>query len=210
MTYPDDDQSRSPDSRQYAMVGATHHPGDALIAQKNGSTAPSTLMAGATIPPQDVLRGGMDANTFMHALRRRWILAGSMGLVAATLAAIALWVLFPESTTSTALFQVSSEQPTVLNDAKRTEQTFDILQKTQMALLKSHFVLEEAVRPKGIASLSIFAGESDPVRWLQDNLQVSFPQQSEVLSISLTGDDPPEELEQLVNAVAKAYDDNVV
>jgi hypothetical protein len=48
------------------------------------------------------------------------------------------------------------------------------------------------------------------VRWLQDNLDVEFPQQSEILSISLSGDDPSEEQRLVVNAVAKAYMDEVI
>lgn len=210
MTYRDDDHSRSPDSHHYPMIGTTQHPSDALIAQNNGFSMPTSPVMPSAVPPQDVLRGGMDANTFLHALRRRWILATSMGLVAALASAIALWWLFPESTTATALFQVSSEQPVVFTDTGNSDQKFEILQKTQLALLNSHFVLQAAVRDPAISSLSMFAGEPDPVIWLQDNLQVSFPQQSEILSISLTGDEPPHELRQVVDAVAKAYREEVI
>ena len=43
--------------------------------------------------------------------------------------------------------------------------------------LQSYYVLQAAVRNPGIASLSVFAGEPDPVQWLQENLEVDFPQQ---------------------------------
>jgi capsular exopolysaccharide synthesis family protein len=69
--------------------------------------------------------------------------------------------------------------------------------------------LTSALRDPGIASLSILAGVRDKEEWLQDHLDVEFPQQGELLSISLTGT-PPEDLEALVNAVAQAYTSEVL
>src|SRR5262245_14045927 len=115
MMYRDDDQSGTHNPQQ-AMVGGTHPPGDALVAvQSNG--APTTQLAAVPALPslasQDVLRGGMDANTFLHALRRRWILATCMGLVLAGATAIVLWILFPESSRATALFEVKNEEQSI-------------------------------------------------------------------------------------------------
>ena len=74
--------------------------------------------AALSLPPtptrQDVLRGGMDANTLMHALRRRWLLALCMGTVVAAGSAIAMWFAFPESSSATALFEVASKDPSIL------------------------------------------------------------------------------------------------
>ena len=209
--YRDDDpSSRTPDSQQ-AMIGGPHPPGDALVVHTNG--APTTALAYPAAPmvaAQDVLRGGMDANSFLHALRRRWLLASCIGLVAGGVAGLALYLLFPESSSATALFQVSNEQQSIAFDVNQQHQNFDILKKTQLALLRSYFVLNAAVRDPGIASLSIFAGERDPVEWLQGNLRVDFPQQGEILSISLSDDALPEDLVRLVDAVAKAYRDEVI
>src|SRR5262249_21705137 len=60
-----------------------------------------------------------------------------------------------------------------------------------------------------IASLSILAGERDKEEWLQEHLDVEFPQQGEILSISLTGT-PPEDLALLVDSVADAYKKDVL
>jgi capsular exopolysaccharide synthesis family protein len=192
------------------MIGGPQPTSDALVVHTNG--APTTALAyapGPAVAAQDVLRGGMDANTFLHALRRRWLLASCVGLVAAGAASIALWFLFPESSSATALFQVSNEQQSIAFDVNKQNQNFDILKKTQLAFLRSHFVLNSAVRDRGIASLSILAGDGDPVEWLQQNLRVDFPQQGEILSISLVGS-PREDLVRLVDAVAKAYRDEVI
>src|SRR3954469_21424254 len=211
MTYRDDPPHRT--DEHHALVAATHQPGDALAAQSNGAPPTSLIIPNTPVPPpgQDVLRGGMDANTFLHAMRRRWLLALCMGTVVAASAAIALWFIFPESSSATALFEVSNEQTGIFDISRnRTIQDFDILKKTQLAKLKSNYVLTAAVRNPGIASLSALAGESDPVEWLQENLTVDFPQNGEILSISLSGDELSEDLVRLVDAVANAYKVEVI
>jgi succinoglycan biosynthesis transport protein ExoP len=209
MTYRDDDQSTSP-NRPHAMIGGPQ-PHDALMVPTNGVPSAVTYPANFSLPMQDVLRGGMDVNWFFHCLRRRWILAVGMGLVAAVASAIAMWFIFPESSSAVALFQVESKEPTLIDFTHaRDTQDFDILQKTQLALLKSHYVLEKALRGPGVSSLSALAGQSDPVEWLTEKLIVSVQQNSEILSITLTGDEAPEDLRKLVDAVAQAYLNTVV
>lgn len=208
MTYRDD-SSHAPNDHHALISG--QQTGDALMVQSNG--APHTALAfpgPLTHNAQDVLRGGMDANTFLHALRRRWLLALCMGSVVAAASAIGLWFLFPESSSATALFQVSNQQDSLFGMNHQTQQSFDVMKKTQLAKLKSNYVLTSAIRDPKVGGLSALAGESDPVQWLQDNLEVDFPQNGEVLSISLSGDELPEELVTLVNAVSKAYQDEVI
>jgi capsular exopolysaccharide synthesis family protein len=205
MTHRDD--SSNPPEPHHALVSETHQPGDALMVhQSNGAPTTPMIVAGGPAPvTQDVLHGGMDANTFFHALRRRWILALGMGLVVGAAAAVALWFIFPESSSATALFEVRNKQESIVQDARQgTTQDFEILKKTQLALLKSKFLLTSALRDPSIAALSILAGERDKEEWLQEHIEVEFPQNGEILSISLTGT-PHEDLEALVNAVAEAY-----
>lgn len=205
-----DDSSTLPGPSQ-AMVGGSH-PGDALIAQTNGMPSKMDFPVAPPPPTHDVLRGGMDVECFYHSLRRRWILAASMGLVAGALAATALWLVFPESSSAEALFQVSSNRPSIAFRDAYTNETgeFRVLQRTQLALLTSDFVLRAAIRSPGISSLGALAGEPDPVKWLQDELDVSFLQNSEILRISLSGDASQDDLRQLVDAVANAYQSEVV
>lgn len=209
MTYRDDDQSVSPNP-PHAMVGGTQHH-DALMVPTNGAATALALPTNPVAPTQDVLRGGMDVNWFFHCLRRRLILAVGMGLVVAMACAIALWFVFPESSSAVALFQVESKEPTLMDFTHGGDmRDFDVLQKTQLALLKSHYVLQTALRPPGISSLSALAGEADPVQWLTDKLKAIFEQNSEILSITLTGDEDPEDLRKLVDAVSQAYQNTVV
>lgn len=210
MMYRDNDQSGRPDST-HAMIGAGHAAGDSLVVQTNGAAAALPAAAMPMFPTQDVLRGSMDANTFLNALRRRWLMAICMGLVVGGITAIVLWFVFPESSSATALFEVSNEPETIAFDFERyNPQGYDILKKTQLAKLLAHYVLLNALREPGISSLSVFAGEPDPIEWLQENIEVDFPQQGEILSISVSDNAPPGELQNLVNAIAKAYKDESI
>jgi polysaccharide biosynthesis transport protein len=209
MTYRDDEQSASMNPPHALIGGPQHH--DALAVQTNGAPPAVMFPTNSTVPTQDVLRGGMDVNWFIHCLRRRLILAVCMGLVAALAVAVALWFIFPESSSAIALFQIDSKEPSLAFDVTHgTGGDFDILQKTQLALLKSHFVLQAALRGPGIASLSALAGENDPVQCLMDKLSVNFLQNSEILSITLSGGEDPEDLRKLVDSVASAYLNEVV
>src|SRR3954467_2001435 len=207
-----DDSAHTPEPH-HPLVSETHHPGDALMVQDDGANHkahPLAIPSPIQQPTQDVLRGGMDANTFIHALRRRWLLALCMGLVIGGAAALGLWVGFPESSSASALFEVRNETESFLHDTSpHSAQDFDILKKTQLALLKQKYVLSSAIRDPGIASLSILAGERDKEGWLQDHLDVEFPQNGEILTISLTGS-PPEDLQALVDSVATAYKKEVL
>ncbi|MEX2310383.1 MAG: hypothetical protein WD738_22640 [Pirellulales bacterium] len=136
-------------------------------------------------------------------------------LIFVTLVCLGLaWLVQPELVVATALFQVDTAAPTLLGDAALQpydEQDYWNLQRTQIELLKSYFVMNAALRQPGIASLPYFAGRGDPVAWLQDRLEVEFPQNSEILVIRLRGPDAQaNDLVQIVDAVAKAYRDEVI
>jgi capsular exopolysaccharide synthesis family protein len=209
MTYREDQESPAPNS-PHAMVDAQHS--QALVPQTNGH-APAIIYPSTTAAPAtDVLRGGMDANSFVNSLRRRWLLALCMGSVAAGTVAIALWFAFPETTQVTALFSVSSEEQSLLGDQRsQSSKDFEILQRTQLAYLKSYFVIQSALRAPGMEALGVLAGEPDKVKWLMDELVPTFQQNSEILSISLAGDTKEsEDLRLLVDAVSDAYLNEVV
>lgn len=180
------------------------------MVQSNGAPSALAIPGPVTMASPDVLRGGMDANTLMHALRRRWLLAACVGSVLAALTAAVLWYYFPASMTATAIFRVANDPQSIFSETnKLSPQSYEILKKSQLAMLRSYFVLNAAVRKPGVSSLSALANEI-PEEWLMERLDVSFPQQGEYLSISLEGDEDPNDLVRLVDAVAKAYADEAI
>jgi len=205
MSYRDNDHSH-PADEEHALVGGTHQPGAALVAHQEAYPTPANAFAAPAFSSPDLLRRGMDANSFLNALRRRWILALGMGTVAAAAAAIALWVLFPESSSAVASFRVVSEDRSIFGSGRQTSpEAFNTLKRTQLAMIKGDWLLQNALRDPAINSLPALAGVRDKVKWLQDNLEADFPQQGEVLTLSITGDEQPSDLKKLVDAVATTY-----
>lgn len=147
--------------------------------------------------------------------RFRRILGFSAFIATIAVAAFFLgWTLRPERVSATALFEVSRSAPNLVgtsNDRASDLNEYDIIKKTQLALLKSNFVLTSAIRDPKIGGLSLLHSQSDPVEWLQNSLTVDFPENGEILSISLSGAQGQEnELVQIVDAVAKAYQEEVI
>ena len=80
-------------------------------------------------------------------------------LLFVTVICIALaWLVQPNRVVATALFEVMSSPQTFLSDeltSHPNDQEFEILKKTQLAKIKSNYVLTAAIRNPGVASLPI-------------------------------------------------------
>lgn len=137
----------------------------------------------------------------------------SLLIVLGMAAGAAWWYLRPARREVVALFQVSPDQPALTGNASLppSRWEWDRLKLTLIAQLKSDYVLSSALRAPRIASLSLLGGKQDPVDWLQHTLQVSFPQDGEVLAIKLVGSsDEESDMVNLVNAVADAFQTEVI
>ncbi len=70
-------------------------------------------------------------------------------------------------------------------------------------------MLNAALKKEGVAKLPIVAQQIDPIEWLEKELQVDFANGSEILRISMSGEEAAVPM-VLVNAVTQAYLDEVV
>jgi NhaP-type Na+/H+ and K+/H+ antiporter len=128
----------------------------------------------------------------------------------AAVIAVGAFLLRPSRVAVTALFQVGPKTSGLWSETGN-EARFESLKKTQAALPKSNLVLNVALRDPKLSSLSILSDQSDPVKWLQEHLEVSFPENGEILAISLQGAKSQQhELVSIVDAVGKAYLNEVV
>ena len=148
------------------------------------------------------------------ALRRRLPLALGLAILVSGLSTGAAWFLLPPPKfKAQSRLQVSSQVPQVA--FKTSEAQYDTadsyrrLQKTQLNLVKSRFVINAALQAKEVANIPMIKEQPDPIDWLQENLQAQFLQESELLEIALSGDSA-EEVADVVNAITKAYIDEVV
>ncbi len=111
--------------------------------------------------------------------------------------------------TATALLRVAVESSIPPGDGSAAAGSFDVYRSTQQELLKSRFVLSAALKDPEIAKLAAVRGEADPVAWLARELRVDFPNNSQIMQVSL-GDDDAAGAARLVNAVVGAYLETIV
>jgi capsular exopolysaccharide synthesis family protein len=149
--------------------------------------------------------------SLLRALRRRSALAFFVALLAAGIAGPAAFYLVPSAKyKAQACLQVTAQPPKVLFQTMETEaDDYRRYQSTQQTLVTSRLVLNSALKENEVRNYRLIRSQVDPVAWLQTQLKAEFLAGSEVMAISLSGDEP-EELAGLVNAVKRAYMDEVV
>jgi polysaccharide biosynthesis transport protein len=157
--------------------------------------------AAATMSPMSILR----------ALRRRQMLALGVAILLTSISGPAAWFLIPVKFKAQARLQVASQLPKVLFPTVETEDGADYrrFQNTQAALVTSQLVLNAALQDPTVSAYRMVREQIDPFTWLRETLKVEFVGGSEVMEISLSGADP-EEMAGIVNAVKKAYMEEVV
>jgi polysaccharide biosynthesis transport protein len=156
---------------------------------------------------------GLTATSILKALRRRQTLALGMALLCVGVAGPAAWFLVPSAKfKAQARLQLVATPPKVLFRTVDTDTTGDDYkryQNTQLTLVKSQLVLNGAISDKAVSKYRMIRAQVDPIAWISENLKSEFVNASEVMEISLSGDDPVE-IAGIVNAVKKAYMEEVV
>lgn len=182
------------------------NPSGGMLAPIREQTGLAPAFPGPVAPfgGTDPLAGGVDYRRAWHAFRRTWLPATALGLLLAGSAAAAVWLFVPQAHEAVAWLRVRDKSG-VLNSANRDNAEYESYRKTQVQLIRSPLVLMSALRQSGINSLkTIQAEKEDPVGWLQDNIQVTAPMETEVVQVRLRGE-RPDEVAAIVNAVTKAY-----
>jgi polysaccharide biosynthesis transport protein len=145
-----------------------------------------------------------NALALLKALRRRWLPASTVGLLLAAALGAAAWFLVPPPKhTVRTLVRVPSKPWTPL-PVPAAAPDLNTHQRNLVALLKSRFVLNAALRDPKIANLPVFPEGSEPVEWLEQEIKADFSLAPEILRIELSGDQT-EELKALVTAIQKAF-----
>lgn len=184
----------------------------ALVPARDNShalTAPGAPVVNLRRPQTQ--QASFDMSALLHALRRRLPIALTMGLVMAATLGWCVWLLVPVQSEVESWFSVKSAPPMLVENLASSEQRnineFDYFRRTQTQMIKTPLVLIAAVRT--IGELPMIKNQRDPVQFLKDELNVDFPGDSELMRISIRGEDP-QQLVKVIEAVSQAYINEVV
>src|SRR5262249_29152537 len=136
------------------------------------------------------LSSSPDMSSYLQALRRRWVVAASLGGTLAILAALAAWFLMSPKYIAFAKVRVAFEQPSFQNQPGGHGDFLTYL-KTQANLIMSRPVVSSALRRDEIKRLNLEAMTGkDPAQFIEDELKVEFQDNQELLTITLGANDP--------------------
>jgi polysaccharide biosynthesis transport protein len=146
-----------------------------------------------------------------HALRRRWLIALVVGLMLGSLAAVGVWRSVKSQYTATAVLRVSMGQSTVLVAAQDRDgaTAFEVYKRTQRQLLRSPAVLTAALQRETVAKLPVVTQQVGAFAWLQNLVNVTFPDEAEIMDVSVTCEDQ-RTAETLADTVVDVYLQDVV
>jgi len=147
-----------------------------------------------------------DALSLLKALRRRWLLALSLGVLLAGLAGAAGYLLLPARYTAFFLLQVASRTPGFIDRPEgRTE--FSTLMNTVAGRIKSRDVLMRTLSQDQVRHLRLIRKYPDTLSaltWMEEYLKVDYSVGSELLTVALTGEDS-NDLVVIVSEMVKSY-----
>src|SRR5262249_14161542 len=128
-------------------------------------------------------------------------------LAAAGVTALA-WVGLPRGLPATYLVRttlhVSSRRPFLLHAAQDGPPDFAAYQPTQAALITSRPGIIAALAEPRVSDRGLVPRHASRVAWLEKAIKADYSIAPEILSISLSGENP-DELVLLVNAIREAY-----
>ncbi|MEI6239291.1 MAG: AAA family ATPase [Planctomycetia bacterium] len=188
---------------------ATAGPAAGALVVRDSAIAPLPPFSLPSYPGDDPLAGGVDYRRVWHAFRRRWLPAIALGTLLAVAAAVATWVFLPRGYEAVAWLRIR-DKGGMLGGGGRDNSEYEAYRKTQVALIKSPFVMTSALRRSGIADLELIREQDeDPVGWLTRSIQVTAPMESEVVQVRLRGK-VAADVAKIVNAVTTSYLEDIV
>jgi succinoglycan biosynthesis transport protein ExoP len=170
--------------------------------------------ATASSSPPSVLSSGPDLHGLLKGLRRRWLLALVCAGLAVLLVVPTVWFVMPQAPyTARTLLHLNPSPPSIAFATADPRNDFMGYRQTQMTLAKSRLVLGAALTQPRVAELGLIQTlkreQKEPVEWLERELKVDYKLGSEILQISLSGENP-QELTVVVDAVRESYVQKIV
>src|SRR6516225_9847616 len=181
-------------------VGPSNHPGQPGLPP----ATPVPLAPGLPLTPPPILSGNPTLWSLWAALQRRWRLAVAVSLLGGIMAGVVTWYVSVAYTyTAVAYLRVEEQKPFNVFPVKGGEA--NAVQRAQVQLIRSHQFLNRLLNenPK-VHEIAVAKSPSDPVDWLDKQLQVDFALGPDLMRISMSG--PNEDaVRTIVLAVQEAF-----
>jgi capsular exopolysaccharide synthesis family protein len=164
--------------------------------------------AGQPLPPSPPVRAsGPTPLGLLYALKRRWVMAGVIGVVTAGVAAVAAALALPAGKHEARAHVQILFPP---NDGiTRTSVDPESYRQTQMFILKTRDLITRTLADPSVASLEMVRNSDDPVKMIEDGLRVNIEPGREIITVSLTGDNP-EDMRVILDQLVRRYIDDAV
>ncbi len=159
------------------------------------NAAPTSAPAAPPRAPRPVAKpgekpdDGAGMRVFIY-LRLHWLMILFCGTLLGGAGALAAWELLASKYESYGMLQVSSVPTTLANQNNPQQARTDFVTylKTLSTLVKSEFVLNAALRD--MKDLPTIKAQKDPIKYLDEELMVSWQDGSEVIRITFRGHEP--------------------
>jgi capsular exopolysaccharide synthesis family protein len=155
-------------------------------------------------PPAPAAASGPDLTALLSAMRRRWMIALSLGIIAAVAAATAAYLLVSPNYTIFAQVHVSADT-NVFGRTNMNPGEFSRFRRTQAARMKSRSVLIAALKRDEVKLLTIVREQSDPLLWLENELLVETPEDTEIVSLTMKCSGDPDPYITLIQGIYQAF-----
>lgn len=173
-----------------------------LIVEK----PPKSMQTQRPRPPAN--SGGNNAQAMLHAVRRYFVVALVLGLMLGLPAAYGVWsVLVPQAEAEAFLRINASDTPLVFETADRKgagTSRFDLFKNTQSQLIQTPIVMNAAIKSKEAQAVLPIEGAENPLAWLTDRVVISFPNDGEIMRLSLRAPEGKTAV-VLLDAVVQAF-----
>jgi len=149
---------------------------------------------------------------YLHSFRRHWFLCTALGLIAAAIAGVATWFGYGYRYEAAAYLRVSMRQEQILPNTRAYVDLineYEVFKNTQQQLVRSRFVLNNALKNPEVRALQLEKRERDPVGWLAEELIVRYPGRAEIMEVAMRSRNG-KEAATLVQAVVDAYLQDIV
>jgi hypothetical protein len=150
--------------------------------------------------------------------RQRFVLASFLFACTAAAGSLVIWNLPARGAAQEsvkrprALVQIARQPPKVLSAPVENAEDYARYLKTHITLIKSQLVLNGALRSNEVSRLPAIKSQTDPVAWLQENLEVTILPDTELLQVSMAAGSGASGTDRaaLINAVVRTYMDEHV